>query len=70
MCHFLPLIAFTHVRGMAGKFVDTMSIFNRKINSVKMNISGFAKIFQEQIDKILLKSGQHDIFYSLLCSPP
>ena len=35
------------------KFVDTISIFNRKGNSVKMNISGFAKIFHEQIDEIL-----------------
>ena len=26
------------IRGMAGKFVDTISIFNRKRNSVKMNI--------------------------------
>ena len=42
-----------HVRGMAEKFVDTISIFNRKGNSVKMNISGFAKIFHEQIDEIL-----------------
>ena len=41
------------VRGMAGKFVDTISIFNRERNSVKMNISGFAKIFHEQIDEIL-----------------
>ena len=41
------------IRGMAGKFVDTISIFNRKRNSVKMNISGFAKIFHEQIDEIL-----------------
>ena len=38
---------------MAGKFVDTISIFNRKIHSVKMNISGFAKIFHEQIDEVL-----------------
>ena len=43
----------TQVRGMAGKFVDTISIFSRKGNSVKMNISGFAKIFHEQIDEIL-----------------
>ena len=42
-----------NVRGMAGKLVDTISIFNRKRNSVKMNISGFAKIFHEQIDEIL-----------------
>ena len=41
------------IRGMAGKFVDTISIFNRKRNSVKMNISGFAKIFHEQTDEIL-----------------
>ena len=41
------------LRGMAGKFVDTISIFNRKIHSVKMNISGFAKIFHEQIDEVL-----------------
>ena len=41
------------LRGMAGKFVDTISIFNRKRNSVKMNIAGFAKIFHEQIDEIL-----------------
>ena len=33
-----------YIRGMAGKFVDTISIFNRKRNSVKMNISAFAKI--------------------------
>ena len=58
------------IRGMAGKFVDTISIFNKKRNSIEMNISGFAKIFHEQIDEILLKSGQHDIFYSLLCAPP
>ena len=43
----------TEIRGMAEKFVDTISIFNRKGNSVKMNISGFAKIFHEQIDEIL-----------------
>ena len=42
-----------NLRGMAEKFVDTISIFNRKINSVKMNISRFAKIFHEQIDEIL-----------------
>ena len=42
-----------NIRGMAGKFVDTIGIFNRKRNSVKMNISGFAKIFHEQIDEIL-----------------
>ena len=42
-----------NIRGMAGKFVDTISIFNRKRNSVKMNISGFAKIFHERIDEIL-----------------
>ena len=41
------------IRGMAEKFVDTISIFNRKRNLVKMNISGFAKIFHEQIDEIL-----------------
>ena len=44
---------YMYIRGMAGKFVDTISIFNRKRNSVKMNISGFAKIFHEQIDEIL-----------------
>ena len=38
---------------MAGKFVDTISIFNRKRNSVKMNTAGFAKIFHEQIGEIL-----------------
>ena len=42
-----------YIRGMAEKFVDTISIFNRKRNSVKMNISGFAKIFHEQIGGIL-----------------
>ena len=36
-----------------GNFVDTISIFNRKRNSVKMNVSGFAKIFHEQKDEIL-----------------
>ena len=41
------------LRGMAGKFVDTICIFNRKRYSVKMNIAGFAKIFHEQIDEIL-----------------
>ena len=41
------------IRGMAEKFVDSISIFNRKGNSVKMNISGFAKTFHEQIDEIL-----------------
>ena len=41
------------LRGMAEKFVDTISIFNRKRNSVKMNISGFAKISHEQLDEIL-----------------
>ena len=41
------------IRGMAGKFVDIINIFNRKRNSVKMNIAGFAKIFHEQIDEIL-----------------
>ena len=55
---------------MAEKFVDTISFFNKKRNSVTMNISGFAKIFHEQIDEILWKSGQHDIFYSLLYAPP
>ena len=44
---------FLDLRGMTGKFVDTISVFNRKRNSVKMNISGFAKIFHEQIDEIL-----------------
>ena len=48
-----PVNHFAQIRGMAGKFVDTISIFNRKRNSVKMNISGFAKIFHEQIDEIL-----------------
>ena len=48
------LVCFhVNIRGMAGKFVDIISIFNRKRNSVKMNISGFAKIFHEQIDEIL-----------------
>ena len=42
-----------NVGDVAGKFVDTICIFNRKRNSVKMNISGFAKIFHEQIDEIL-----------------
>ena len=52
-CH-LGLLSFPkNIRGVAGKFVDTISIFNRKRNSVKMNISGFAKIFHEQIDEIL-----------------
>ena len=41
------------IRGMAEKFVDTISIFIRKRDSVKMNISGFAKIFHEQTDEIL-----------------
>ena len=49
LCTFAPI----HVRGMAEKFIDTISIFNRKRNSVKMNISGFAKIFHEQIDEFL-----------------
>ena len=44
---------YIYLRGMAGKFVDTISIFNRNRNSVKMNISGFAQIFHEQIDEIL-----------------
>ena len=44
---------FRQIRGMAGKFVDTISIFNRKRNSVKMNKAGFANIFHEQIDEIL-----------------
>ena len=44
---------YGHVRGMAEKFVDTIGIFNRKRNSVKMNISGLAKIFHDQIDEIL-----------------
>ena len=43
----------SRVRGMAEKFVDTISIFNRKRNPVKMIISGFAKLFHEQIDEIL-----------------
>ena len=38
---------------MAEKFVDTISIFNRKRNSVKINIDGFAKVFHEQTDEIL-----------------
>ena len=42
-----------HIRGMAEKFVDTISIFNRKTNPIEMIISGFAKIFLEQIDEIL-----------------
>ena len=42
-----------NIRGMAGKFVDTISIFNKKRNSVKMNISVFAKIFHKQIDEIV-----------------
>ena len=46
-------LCFEQIRGMAEKFVDTISIFNRKRNSVKMNISGFAKIFHEQIDEFL-----------------
>ena len=46
---------FRQIRGMAEKFVDTISIFNRKRNSVKMNISGFAKIFHEQIDDFFMK---------------
>ena len=46
-------ICESYIRGMAGKFVDTISIFNRKRNSVKMNTSGFAKIFHEEIDEIL-----------------
>ena len=41
------------IRGMAEKFVDTISIFNRKRNPIEMIISGFAKIFLEQIDEIL-----------------
>ena len=49
----LKINIMPQIRGMAGKFVDTISIFNRKRNSVKMNISGFAKIFHEQIDEIL-----------------
>ena len=47
------ITSYVQLRGMAEKFVDTISIFNRKISSVKMNISGFAKIFHEQIDEIL-----------------
>ena len=50
---FIFYIFAQNIRGMAEKFVDTISIFNRKINSVKMNISRFAKIFHEQIDEIL-----------------
>ena len=42
-----------YIRRFSGKFVDTNNIFNRKRNGVKMNKSGFAKIFQEQIDEIL-----------------
>ena len=60
----------SYIRGMAGKFVYTISIFNRKRNPVKMIISGFAKIFHEQIDEILWKSDHHDIFYSLFRAPP
>ena len=51
--NFVLILKKICVRGMAGKFVDTISIFNRKRNSVKMNISGFAKICHEQIDEIL-----------------
>ena len=39
------------VRGMAGKFVDTIGIFNRKRNSVKMNISGLQKYFMSKYTK-------------------
>ena len=53
-CQFnISHLNVSQIRGMAGKFVDTISIFNRKRNSIKMNISGFAKIFHEQIDEIL-----------------
>ena len=36
-----------------GKFVDTVDIFSRKRNAVGVNISGFAKLFHEQIEEIL-----------------
>ena len=42
-----------YVRSLSGKFVDTIDIFNRKRNAVSVNISGFAKIFHDQIDEIL-----------------
>ena len=41
------------IRSLSGKFDYTFNIFNRKRNAVKMNISGFAQIFHEQIDEIL-----------------
>ena len=50
---FPSYINLTNVRGLSGKFVDTIIIFNRKRNAVSVNISGFAKIFNEQIDEFL-----------------
>ena len=41
-----------HIRRLSEKFVDTFNIFNSKRNAVKMNVSGFAKVFHEQIDEI------------------
>ena len=41
------------IRRLSRKFVDTIDIFNRKRNAVSVNISGFAKIFHEQIDDFL-----------------
>ena len=41
------------LRSLSGKFVDTIDIFNKKRNAVSVNISGFAKIFHEQIGEIL-----------------
>ena len=49
----LKLASCSQLCSLSGKFVDTINIFNRKINAVSMNISGFAKIFHEQIDEIL-----------------
>ena len=53
---YLSLFFFTLQKklrsGAIVRFSDNSS-FNRKRNSVKMNISGFAKIFHEQIDEIL-----------------
>ena len=55
-CPATALIAYAKIMMqlmLSGKFIDTINIFNRKRNAVRMNESGFAKIFYEQIDEIL-----------------
>ena len=56
-CHVMlrlsRLVKFKDIGSLSGKFVDAINIFNSKRNAASMNMSGFAKIFHEQIDDIL-----------------